>query len=200
VNHDQLPQAPAPPALEVPRFLRLLLALEDPLPDPDTEVGREARAFFEQSWADARDGLLARTGRLSIVPASLPAPRLFHWTIERPFKRWKQGGGVELAPGPIRGTIHYRGDALVAPPDEPTILVRVDPDLGFVHPNADPVTSLICHGLSGLLPLEPLALHVHGIVAYQNMGLASALSRAAAEYFLRDPRAMDGLEPVEPLF
>ena len=181
-------------------LMQLLFALEDPLPDPETEAGREARAFFQQCWLDARDGLLARTTRLTIEPASSFAPRLFRWVVQRPYKRRASDGQVELASGPIRGTIHYRGDALTAPRDELAILVRVDPDLAIHHPNIDPVTSLVCHGLREVLPLEAVALQLYSIVSFQNMGLTSPLCREAANYFAHVPGAKDGLEPVEPLY
>jgi hypothetical protein len=41
---------------------------------------------------------------------------------------------------------------------------------------------------------------MYPIVTYQNRSPAHPLDRAAAEYFAFNPEAMDGLEPVEPLY
>ncbi len=180
-------------------LLQFLLGLEDPL--PEDELGREAREWFERSWSDARAGILARSTRLRLTPRSPEAPRLFRFELDRPYRRRNADGAIELAPGPIRGTIHYRADLLNALPDEAGVVVLVDTDLSFYHCNHDARSGLLCLGdLRGPCPLERLLPHLYSILSYENHSTTSPLDPHAAAYFATDPEAFLGLRPVEPLW
>lgn len=190
------------PPLALLAQMQLLLGIEDPLPDEDTELGRRTRDWLERNWSDARAGLLAKSTRLRVTPPSSRAPNTFHFTIDRPYKRRKRDGSIDLAPGPISGLIKFRPDLLTAPEDESCLLVLMDPHLGLVHSNHDPRSGLLC---CGNLPPGPVSLadalvHVYTILTYQNQSLTSALDVDAARYFATDPDARVGLEPVEPLW
>jgi len=172
----------------------------------DSPAGILACEFFANNWATCRDGLLQRTGRVRVIPEPSPAPRTFRFEIDRQFKS-KRGldAPVELLPGPVRGTIHYRPDLFVDP-DGPHIAVQVDPHQGFFHPNcARHFGSLICIGElpANLFPF-PLDIlietRLYPILSYQDRQPSHPFDLEAAAYFARDPQALHGLEPVEPLY
>ncbi|MCU0960165.1 MAG: hypothetical protein MUF48_08665 [Pirellulaceae bacterium] len=162
--------------------------------------------FFANNWAECRDGLLRRTKRLSVTPEPGPAPRVFRFEVDRPYKRkLAPGAAVELMPGPIRGAIHYRSD-LFHNPGGLHVAVQVDAELAFFHPNASRRHgSLVCLGNlpTGLFPF-PLDLlletRLYPILSYQDRQPSQPFDLEAAAYFALDPHALDGLEPVEPLY
>jgi len=188
------------PLAHVLEALASLVQGDPTLPAEDTPLGRLTRETLRNQWEQARDGLLARTRRIRVSPQGGPAPRLFRFEIDRPYKRRRAGdGAIEAASGPVRGWIHYRADLHVAPPDEPMVMILLDRDQGFFHPNCR--DGLLCHGRlpPGPFPLEALLEHLYGIVSYQNVNGEEPLDAEAAEYFRSHPSAFDGLLPVEPL-
>ena len=196
-----LPQRPEIPPLALIAQLQLLLGIEDPLPDERTELGRRTRDWLERNWADAREGLLAKSTRLRVSPPTSASPNTFRFTLERGYKRRNADGTIGLAPGPITGLIKFRPDLLTAPEDETRVLVLVDPSVGLLHPQHDPRSGLLCCGdLYGMVSLEAALVHVFTILTYQNCNVTSALDVEAARYFATDPGARAGLEPVEPLW
>lgn len=195
---------PLPP----PRFdagmLLALAALEPPWAGLDPALRELSESFFRSSWQRAQDELLSRTTRLRVVPAPTPWPTLFRFELDRPYKRkpWPDGP-VELASGPIRGVIVYRPDILTAVGDEPSILVLIDPDLEFFHPNCNRArSSAVCLGElpPGPFELTHLLEHLYGILTYENRTPTHPADLEAAVYFACDPEAMEGLLPVEPLY
>jgi hypothetical protein len=172
----------------------------------DSPLALIAREFFANNWAECCDGLLQRTRLLRVIPEPSPAPRMFRFEIDRPYKRqFADDAPVELMPGPIRGTVHYRPDLFVNP-DGPHIAVQIDPDLGFLHPNCSRQRgSIICLGAlpENLFPF-PLDMlietRLYPILTYQDRQPSHPFDLQAAAYFALDPQAMDGLEPVEPLY
>lgn len=173
----------------------------------DSPVRLVEREFFANNWAECCDGLLRKTSRLSVTPENSPAPRVFRFEIDRPFKRkGPDDASAVLMPGPIRGTIHYRPDLYLAKPDDPYIAVQVDPDLAFLHPNCSRArASLVCLGALPVtlfpFPLDLLIeTRLYPILTYQDRQPSHPFDLEAAAYFALDPHALDGLEPVEPLY
>lgn len=194
------------------QHLAHLAMLSDDLPDPATPLGQLTREFLRNSWESCRDGLLARTQRIRVQPELNPfspdpdpVPRVFRFEIDLPFKHQRRPGGpIELAPGPIRGSVIYRANML-SNLDEPSVAVRLDPALGLVHPNFSREHALLCLGqttdFQGPIPLDVLlGNHVFPIVSYQNRHPEHPADLEAARYFALDPEAMVGLEPVSPLY
>jgi hypothetical protein len=187
------------------RLLNVALASSD-LPEEDTPLTRLAREFFKNNWELCRDGLLQRTTTIRVQPELGPAPRAFRFEIDCPYKRKLDlSSPVELMPGPIRGRILYRGD-MFENPEPPTIAVLLDRDQGYFHPNFSRNQGILCIGDEQSLPPGPLPLDVllenqiFPIVTYQNRRPSDPLDREAAHYFAMDPTAMEGLEPVTPLY
>ena len=183
--------------------LSALRSLEDELPDESTAIGRATHEFFANNWQQARDGLLAQTTKLRVQPQPSPAPRIFHFEAECTFKRKREPDAlVELADGPLRGTIRYRPDLYTAPASEPSLTVFMDPAQRLFHPNFSRRHGVLCVGdlPPGPFPLEDLLEHLYGILTYQNRSTSDPADIEAAEYFARDPDAMTGLETVEPLY
>ncbi len=191
------PQPNHPPAFL--GFLEHLLGLAERLPDECTELGRLTREWLKSNWEDAREGLLARSTRLRVRPAHGPAPTLFRFEIERAFKRRASDGSIELASGPITGTIAYRPDLFTAL-DQQSFLVLVDTDLALLHPNVR--DGLMCLGdlPAGPYALDRLLLQVYAVLSYENRSTSSALDPQAARYFATAPDALEGLQPVQPLW
>ncbi len=186
--------------------LQQLLQSAGELPSEDTPLGKLAAEFFSNTWATAADGLLKRTNKIRLRPEHSPAPRAFEFDIDTPYKR-KLGSdaSVELMPGPVLGRIMYRADLfenLVGP----TVLVLIDPSLGYFHPNYDRDRGVLCIGAEEDLPPGPLPLdnlienHLYPIITYQNRRPSHPLDQEAARFFAIDPTAMDGLEPAAPLY
>jgi hypothetical protein len=155
---------------------------------------------------------LDRSSILRVYPEPSPAPRIFRYEIDRPYKRKAaRSASVETMPGPIRGSIHYRADLLVDS-SLPHIAVRVDPDLDLFHPNClrarDSSPARGCLICLGELPNNPypfpldllISTRVFPILSYADRRPANPLDWEAAEYFALDPNAMQGLEPVPPLY
>ncbi len=160
------------------------------------------RTFLGESWREARDGLLARTQVIRILPQPSETPACFRFIIDRPFKR-KTGptAAVELVDGPMFGTILYAPDQFAEQGQGSAIAIFMDPDLSFFHPNACRRTGAVCLGdLPQRFPLEDLLQHVFSVVSYQNRTPGEPLDAEAARYFALDEDAMTGLEPVEPLY
>lgn len=160
------------------------------------------RTFLGESWREARDGLLARTQVIRILPQPSATPACFRFVIDRPFKR-KTGpiAAVELVDGPIFGAIVYAPDQFAEQGQGSAIAVFMDPDLSFFHPNACRRTGAVCLGdLPQRFPLEDLLQHLFSLVSYQERTPRDPLDAEAARYFALDTDAMTGLEPVEPLY
>jgi hypothetical protein len=190
-------------------FLEQLLEValdRDDLPEEDSPLGKLAREFFANNWAICRDGLLRRTTKIRVRPEPDPAPRVFRFEIFTRYKRkFDTSSVVELMPGPARGRILYRAD-MFENPEPPTVAVLLDRDQGFFHPNYSRKHGVLCIGDERNLPPGPLPLdvllenHIYPIVSYQNRRPAHPADVEAAMYFAQDPTAMEGLEPVEPLY
>jgi hypothetical protein len=150
---------------------------------------------------------LAKTARIRLLPQPGRSPRIFRFEIDCRYKR-KTGADapVELMPGPVRGTIHFRPDILINRKTlPPPIAVEIDRSLAYFHPNYCRQQGFLCLGEFPPSPYPfPLDLlledHLYPIVSYQNRRPAHPLDREAALYFALDPSAMEGLEPVEPLY
>lgn len=198
-------RAAAPDIAALLEQLARLAGLTDDLPDPATPLGQMTREFLTNTWADCRDGLLARTQRIRVLPEPKPVPRMFHFEIDLPYKRkLRPDAQVELAPGPIRGMVIYRPD-LLANLHEPGVAVRLDPSMALLHPNYSRALGLVCLGdtteFQGPIPLDVLlANHLYPLLSYQNRRPHHPADLEAAHYFALDPEAMTGLEPVPPLY
>lgn len=189
-------------------FLAMLMqrALEDDLPEEDEPLGKITRLFLANNWSECHGGLLTRTQRIRVWPEHSPAPQAYRFEIDCPYKR-KLGRDsvVELMPGPVRGGVIYRGD-LFTNPQGPCLVVLIDRDLGFLHPNYSREHGYLCIGDLNELPPGPIPLdrllenHVYPIITYQNRRPAHPADLEAARFFALDPTAMDGLEPVAPLY
>ncbi len=178
-----------------------LAGLDEGLPDPSTAEGRATREFFANNWEEAREGLLSRTQRVRVRPLPGAGPRSFSYEVDRPYKCKRPQGIVELAPGPVRGTIRYRPNVLAPDPGSHSVLVFVDSD-GFYHPNYSPKHGVLCIGdiPPGPFPLEALIEHLYSIISYQNMDSTNPWDLEAVRYFGTDPEALKGLAEVKPLY
>ncbi len=170
--------------------------------EDDSPLARLTREFLENSWVACRDGLLAKTARIQVVPLSLPAPNAFAFELDAPYKR-KLGPAepVELDRGPLQGRIYYRPDLFV-PDQGPCIAVRIDSE-GFFHPNFSRRHGLLCLGNvpNGPYPLDQLIeYHLFPILTLQVRNPSDPADPEAARHFALDPTAMHGLEPVTPLY
>ncbi len=181
--------------------LHNLAGLDEGLPDPSTDEGRATLDFFANNWEEAREGLLSRTQRVRVQPLPGAGPRSFSYEFDRPYKCKLPGGMVELAPGPVSGTIRYRPNVLTPDPGSRSVMVFVDSDR-FYHPNYSRSHRVLCIGdiPPGPFPLEALIEHLYGIVSYQNMDSTNPADWEAVRYFGTDPDALDGLTDVEPLY
>ena len=175
------------------------------LPEEDTPLGMLSRQFFESNWRNCRDGLLRKTSRLRVRPEPSPAPRIFRFEIDSPYKR-KRGpdAPVELAAGPICGTIYYRPDLFVNN-DDPAIAVALDRDQWLLHPNYSRKLGFICLGELPRSPFPfPLDLLLENLIyplcTYQHKRPVHPFDLEAARYFALDPSAMEGLTPAAPLY
>ena len=181
--------------------LHNLAGLDEGLPDPSTGEGQATRDFFANNWEEAREGLLSRTQRVRVRPLPGAGPRSFSYEVDRPYKRKRPQGLVDLAPGPVRGTIRYRPNVLSPDPGSRSVLVFVDSD-GFYHPNFSRSHGVLCTGdlPPGPFPLEALIEHLYSIISYQNMDSTRPADWEAVRYFGTDPDALEGLTEVEPLY
>lgn len=191
------------------RMIRELLeSMQDRIAgrEPDSPLAELARDFFANNWAMFQETLLCKTTILRVVPEPCPAPRMFQFELDRPYKCKRSAAtNVELMPGPIRGAISYRTD-LFQHTEGIHVAVQIDPSLGYFHPNcARRRGSLIC---LGHLPPSPFPLpldllienHIYPILTYQNMTPSDPLDRDASIYFAFESDAMEGLTPVPPLY
>ena len=177
------------------------MGVEGGLPDASTSEGRTLRAFFENNWRTARDGLLERTELIRVRPLPIPGPRAFSFEMDLPYKRKRPDGTVELDPGPIHGTIDYLPNVMTPERDAPSILVFVTSD-GFYHVNYNRRLGALCPGHlpTGPFPLDALLMHIWTILSYQNMDSRSAMDAEAVRYFTSDPDAFRGVDQVPPLY
>jgi hypothetical protein len=173
------------------------------LPEEDTPTLKLSAQFLRNTWETCRDGLLAKTDRIHVCPEFSATPRTFQFKIQRPFKsKLGPDAPVLVEPGPIQGTIIYRRD-LFLNFDEPSVAVVLDPYQHYFHPNYSRRHGLLCLGElpPGPFPLDVLIEnHLFPILSYQNRRPAHPADLEAARYFALDPDAMEGLEPVEPLY
>lgn len=171
------------------------------LPDPSTAEGQAVRTLLTNNWLAARDGLLARTERIRVRPETAEAPLRFFFEIDRPYRRKRPGGGVELDPGPVVGEILYHPRILQPAPGQRCALVFVRSP-GFYHPNYSRALGVLCLGdlPPGAFPLDVLLEHLYSIVSYQNYDAVNALDPEASDFFCVDPHALDGLRDVLPLY
>lgn len=178
-----------------------LAGTDEGLPDPSTDEGQATLEFFANNWAEARDGLLSRTQRVRVQPLPGIGPRCFSYEFDRPYKFKHPEGIVELAPGPVTGTIRYRPNVLTPDPGSRSFIVLLDSP-AFYHPNYSRTHGLLCTGdlPPGPFPLDALLEHLYSIVCYQNMDLANPADHEAVRYFATDPEALEGLTDVEPLY
>ncbi len=178
-----------------------LSGLDEGLPDPSTGEGRATRDFFANNWEEARTGLLSRTQRVQVRPLPGTGPRSFAFEFDRPYKCKRPDGMVELAPGPVTGTIRYRPNVLTPDPRSRSVIVFVDSE-GFYHTNYSRVAKVLCLGdfPPGPFPLEALVEHLYSVVSYQNMDSTNPADKEALRYFGTDPDALEGLTEVQPLY
>lgn len=171
-------------------------------PEDDSPLARMTAEFHANSYATYLAGPLARSERIDVVPATLPSPTRFSFSVGVRFKR-KLGEGhpVELDPGPVRGRIFYRPNLLFPEPG-PAIAVAIE-NPGFFHPNFSRRHGLLCLGSlpGGPYPLDQLIEHhLYPILSYQVRNPSDPADPEAARYFALDPEAMHGLQPVPPLY
>jgi hypothetical protein len=166
----------------------------------ETPLERVNREFHANNWATARDGLLAKCKSLRVIPEYSPVPRAFRYVFDRRYKRRSADGTITLSPGPISGQIVYHHSPFQF--DGPPVIVTVDDELEFFHPNYSRARGVLClgHLPPGPFPLEALLIHLYGILTYQNWRSFDPLDEEAARYFALDPSAMHGLNPVDPLY
>jgi len=196
----ELSTSPSPDALF--ELISRLSDLDLSPGDRDSPTAARTEEFFRNSWEAAESGLLARTRLLRVKPASRPAPRAFRFEIDLPYKRQEHDGApIELDEGPIRGTIHYRQDLLLAAPGEPVVQVRFQ-DTSFLHPNFSRRWGVFCAGTlpPGPFELEPLLSVIYLFASYQLYTLGDPADVEAARIFATDPRVLDGLGDVPPLY
>lgn len=196
------------PQIDLEQMMRMLLARVErgDMPDEDEPLGLLTREFFANNWSECHDGLLAKTSRIRVTPQMSPAPRAFRFEIDCPYKRKLDADSpVELMPGPVLGEVIYRGD-LFQDPDGPCLAVVIDQALAYFHPNYSRQRGYLCIGELNDLPPGPIPLdrllenHLFPIVSYQNRRPSHPADIEAARYFALEPTAMDGLEPVMPLY
>ncbi len=172
------------------------------LPPADTPVGQLTREFFGNTWQTCQQQLLTKTDRIHVMPEGHPA-RMFHFEFDLPYRqKFMHSHQVNLMSGPIRGIVMYRPD-LMANLHQPSVAVRLDPSMGYFHPNYSREHGLVCLGdlPPGPFPLEGLLEHhLFPILSYQNRRPVHPADAEAARYFATNPEAMIGLEPVLPLY
>ena len=181
--------------------LQSLSGPDEGVPDPSTQEGQATLEFFANNWEEARSGLLARTELVRVRPLPVAGPRSFRYEFDRPYKSKRPQGMVELANGPIAGTIRYRPNILTPDPGSRSLVVSVDSDQ-FYHPNFSRQHGILCMGPipPGPFPLEALIEHIYSIVSYQNMDSTNPADWEAVRYFATDPDALEGLSEVQPLY
>lgn len=181
--------------------LQSLAGPDEGLPDPSTADGQATLEFFANNWEEARSGLLARTERVRVRPLPVAGPRSFRYEFDLPYKSKSPEGMVELASGPVIGTIRYRPNIFTPEPGSHSIVVSVDSE-GFYHPNFGRQHGILCMGdiPLGPFPLEALIEHIYSIVSYQNMDSRNPWDLEAVRYFGTDPNAFKGISEVRPLY
>lgn len=167
---------------------------------PNTPTARLSAEFFRHNWENVQP-LLASTTRLRLRPQSASA-RTFDFELDVPFKRQRHPAApIDVAPGPIRGSIVYRADVYTAG-DEPVVGVLIDPTQGLLHANYSRLHGVLClgHLPAGPFPLDALLEHLYTILTYQNLSLVDPADADAANYFASDPHARDGIPAAAPLW
>lgn len=184
-----------------------LVASGEGLPDPNTDLGRVTREFFANNWQTCRDGLLAHASKVRVWPRpqDSSSPHWFRFEIDRPYKRRKSiHSPIEIVAGPVRGRLWYRPD-LFKCMDSPVIAVALDREQAFFHPNCSRKSGAVCLGSLPKSPYPfPLDLLLENvlfpIISYVQRRPSDPFDLEAAAYFALAPDAMQGLEPVEPLY
>jgi len=189
-------------AERIRRHFDLIEELDD-LWQPNGAHASATHARFRENWDQARNGVLAKTEKIFITPASLPCPRRFRFKLHTVYKRKRNHlAPIELVSDPVKGTIHYHPDPFGAAPEEPLVLVQLDGGQAVFHPNISRQYGIVCLGT--LPPGHPdLSLVVellYGILNYSNMSLSDPADIGAARYFANDPDARTGLPSPQPLY
>lgn len=204
MSHPTPERGSVPESFSVVQLLRRLADIptqdREPVEDAADDSDQQAE-FFRNNWREARDGLLSRTRKIRVQPQASRSPTLFHFELDRPYKKKCEDGGVELAPGPVRGLICYRPDPFTSVPGQAAVAVLIDPSLGLYHPNHSRVFGgQLCLGdLHGTPALQPLLEHIWGILSYTNLTVSHPADAEASAFF-SVPEARDGLPPAEPLY
>ena len=204
MSHPTPERGPLPEPFSVVQLLRRLADIPTQELEPvegAADDGDQRAEFFFHNWSEARDGLLSRTSKIRVQPQASRAPRVFHFELDRPYKRKREDGGVELAPGPLHGLICYHPDPFASVPGQTSVAMLIDPGLGLFHPNFSRVfVGQLCLGhLHGTPALAPLLEHIWGILSYTNLTVSDPADREASAFF-SVPEARDGLPPAEPLY
>lgn len=186
-------------------LMQMALSRED-LPEEDTPAGRLARQFFSHTWAQCRDGLLKRTEKIRMVPEHSAVPHRFRFEIDtRYVRKFGPDAEIETIDGTVFGQILYAPNLFENFDEGPSIAVLIDRELGYYSPNYCQKRGVLCIGdhtqLPAVLPLDDFVeSHLFPILSYQNVKPSHPLDPAAAKYFAMDPNALDGLQPVAPLY
>lgn len=188
------------PTIDLVALLRRLatLALEDV---PDTPSARLSAEFFQHNWASVQP-LLAKAPRLRLHPRSA-TPRILDFELDVAFKRQlRPAGPIDLAAGPLCGTIVYAADLFCGAATQPLVTVLIDPALGLLHPNFSRLHGVLClgHLPPGPFPLDALLEHLYTILTYQNVSAADPADAGAAVWYANDPHPRAGLPPTRPLW
>lgn len=172
----------------------------------DEPLAWVAAEFFRNNYLECRETLLQKTRRIRLLPETSPYPQRFRFEIDTAYKRkLSDETPVELADGPLTGEVIYRGDMFLNP-QGPCLVVMIDRELGFFHPNYSRRFGYLCIGDAREFPPGPIPLaallenQIYPIVTYQNRRPSSPADLEAARYFALDPTAMDGLEPAIPWY
>lgn len=190
---------------EVMRRVSRILAMGDDLPPAGTALGDLTRDFLRNNWETYCETFRDRDSRVRVIPEPRETPRTFRFEIDLPYKsKPHRDAPVELQPGPIHGMVIYRPD-MFSNLEEPCVAVRLDPAMAYFHPNFSRQHGLVCLGpivqFKGPILLDLLVEnHLYPILSYQNRRPHHPADFEAARYFAMNPDAMDGLEPVPPLY
>jgi len=185
--------------LDLIEQLERLSSTPSAAPAPHQTVARE---FFANTWRDARDGLLSRTERLRVEAAPGPAPRSFHFSMDLPYLRQAHPDDeVEVAPGPLTGTITYRPDVMVAAAGEPVLYVTVA-NSDWCHPNYSRTHGWFCTGQlpPGPIDLETVLEILYVFASYQSYSVEDPADRESAELLAARPELLDALGEPAPLW
>ncbi len=177
------------------------LSLLEPSTEADAPITQLAAEFFAGNW-DAAQPLLSGAPKLRIEP-HLPARRVLDFTLAIPYLRQhRPGEGVDVAAGPLRGTIVYRADPFEAGLDQPSVCVLIGRDTGLLHPNYSRLFGILCLGAlpRGPMQLTTLLEHIYSILTYANVSTVDPADHDAAEWFAEGREALAALPAATPLW